>query len=210
MTFKKQDTYRMGGEEYDLVTEFMDHKILGFNNFFELMEQIDPREKDNITITLEKRSGNLMNKKANLQIKHIIIKSAFPMSFYSTDIAQKTHVFCIASIVGKVNKNFIIPFINDETNNEYRVKDDLLVYIINASNNIVGKITLPKYNWIKVIEIPNPKKIPITLLQEIGELVEVSIGDNYVKDGTKMYISRDNLVSNCFYCGLPSYSHLHW
>lgn len=102
--------YRLGNqpEEYELVIDYLGWLPENEKNWdiisYPLLSSSDIKGKEIIIVNPKN-----YNEKVILIISHIIIKEAFPMSFYSEKRAENWSSFCIVSKKDNPFEKFIIP-----------------------------------------------------------------------------------------------------
>lgn len=112
--------YRLGNqpEEYELKTAYLGWTPQGFTNWQEWMlfeeKRIFEKEmsellKGELPQRLTVESLNKKDK-IDLLMHQVIIKEAFPLSFFGEERAADWFVFCIVSELSNPSVQFIIPF----------------------------------------------------------------------------------------------------
>ncbi|AHB41394.1 hypothetical protein P148_SR1C00001G0603 [candidate division SR1 bacterium RAAC1_SR1_1] len=101
----KNKTYRLGNQskEYRLSEDFLGFVPEGFTNW-DSWNDILGEKKYPCDLFLVKGE-----EKISFFLKTIIIKDAFPMSFFSEERAKDWNMFAICSLAGNKDEEFIIP-----------------------------------------------------------------------------------------------------
>lgn len=106
---EKNKKYRLGNQdvEFELVTRYLGWLPEGVKDWGDIFSPLTPSSETNgkeVTLINPEK-----DEKVSIIIDHLVIKDAFPLSFYGEERARFWRYFCIVSNKDKPLEKFIIP-----------------------------------------------------------------------------------------------------